>query len=80
MILREGDNLDWMIFDFGVNEDANEGPGAHFESLFSWLDVNFKKIQVITVFHDPKVDHVHLIYRKVAPDVSLTGTPSATYQ
>ncbi len=68
---EEGDNLGWIIFGFGDDEDPNEGPGAHFERLFSWLDVNFGKIQVVTVFNDTKGDFVHLIYRKVAPDVNL---------
>jgi len=68
---QEGDNLAWIIFGFGDDEDPDSGPGAHFQRLFDWLDVNFGKIQVITVFNDTKGDFVHLIYRKVAPDVNL---------
>jgi len=68
---REGDNLGWIIFGIEADEDPDAGPGAHFERLFSWLDVNFGKVQVITVFNEAKGDWVHLIYRKVAPDVNL---------
>jgi len=71
---REGDNLGWIIFGIEADEDPNLGPGAQFERLFSWLDVNFGKIQVITSFYEPKGDWVHLIYRKVVPDVDLVET------
>lgn len=52
---EEGDNLGWIIFGFGDDEDPNLGAGAHYERLFSWLDVNFGKIQVITVSMMTKV-------------------------
>jgi len=50
-----------------------------FTGCFYWLDMNFGKIQVITVFNDPKGDFVHLIYRKVAPDVKLVETVGSPF-
>jgi len=68
---RKGDNLEWIMFGIEAGEDPTAGPGAHFERLFSWLDLNFGKVQVITVLNEEEGDWVHLIYRKVAPDVNL---------
>ena len=66
MIARiEGKNVDWVIFGFDNEDDPSIGPGMHFQRLFTRLDKNHGKIDVVTTLYEKEPEKIHLICRSM---------------